>query len=262
MEFVKEYIKTFETEAEYTAFKASSGYNEPNVSYISGDNVVHYNKIDPCKSEIVKTTYEFVDLGLHSGIKWANKNIGARTETDYGQYFQWGDLSGYTAEQISGACQSKSYDWPNYRFSKNGVGGRDDMTKYNLTDGLLRLESSDDTANAILGGNCRMPDNNDFIELFNATTNVWVTNYNGSGVNGRLFTSNTNGNSIFIPGTGLCNGSSFNGVGSSGRYWTRMIFENTNYCDEAYSVYFDSNSTGGGLALYRSYGMTVRPVVS
>ena len=44
---IKEYIKLFNTESEYTSFKASSGYNVPNVSYISGDNVVHYQQYIP-----------------------------------------------------------------------------------------------------------------------------------------------------------------------------------------------------------------------
>ena len=32
--------------------------------------------------------YEYVDLGLPSGLKWAKCNVGAETETDYGDYFQ------------------------------------------------------------------------------------------------------------------------------------------------------------------------------
>ena len=44
MEFGKEYIKVFDTEAEYLAFKASDKYNEPNVTYVKVIDVVHYNK--------------------------------------------------------------------------------------------------------------------------------------------------------------------------------------------------------------------------
>ena len=36
--------------------------------------------------------YEYVDLGLPSGLKWATMNVGATHETDYGYYFQWGDV--------------------------------------------------------------------------------------------------------------------------------------------------------------------------
>ena len=41
------YNIAFNTEADYLAFKASSGYNEPNVSYIIQDNGIHYNKYYP-----------------------------------------------------------------------------------------------------------------------------------------------------------------------------------------------------------------------
>ena len=37
--------------------------------------------------------YEYVDLGLPSGLKWATMNIGAKTETDYGDYFMWGSTT-------------------------------------------------------------------------------------------------------------------------------------------------------------------------
>lgn len=34
----------------------------------------------------------YVDLGLSSGTKWANMNIGATKETDCGLFFQWGGV--------------------------------------------------------------------------------------------------------------------------------------------------------------------------
>ncbi len=39
-----------------------------------------------------------VDLGLPSGTKWANMNVGATSVTGYGTYFAWGETSGYTSE--------------------------------------------------------------------------------------------------------------------------------------------------------------------
>lgn len=35
--------------------------------------------------------YEYVDLGLSSGLKWATVNIGATLPADYGDYFAWGE---------------------------------------------------------------------------------------------------------------------------------------------------------------------------
>ena len=40
--------------------------------------------------------YEYIDLGLPSGLKWAKCNVGAEKETDYGYYFQWGETTPYT----------------------------------------------------------------------------------------------------------------------------------------------------------------------
>ena len=34
--------------------------------------------------------FEYVDLGLPSGTKWARCNVGADKETDCGLYFSWG----------------------------------------------------------------------------------------------------------------------------------------------------------------------------
>ena len=44
-------------------------------------------------SYVMAENIEYVDLGL--SVKWANMNVGAESETDYGLYFQWGDTVGY-----------------------------------------------------------------------------------------------------------------------------------------------------------------------
>ncbi|MGM9816741.1 MAG: hypothetical protein ACI304_06750, partial [Lepagella sp.] len=35
--------------------------------------------------------YEWVDLGL--SVKWATKNVGATSPSDYGDYYAWGETS-------------------------------------------------------------------------------------------------------------------------------------------------------------------------
>ena len=42
----------------------------------------------------IKTVGQAVDLGLPSGTKWANINVGASSETDNGILFIWGDVTG------------------------------------------------------------------------------------------------------------------------------------------------------------------------
>ena len=39
--------------------------------------------------------YESVDLGLPSGTLWARYNVGATSETDYGDLFAWGATDPY-----------------------------------------------------------------------------------------------------------------------------------------------------------------------
>ena len=42
-------------------------------------------------SKIMKHNgFEYVDLSLPSGTKWATCNVGAKNETDFGLYFSWG----------------------------------------------------------------------------------------------------------------------------------------------------------------------------
>ena len=42
----------------------------------------------------IKAAGQAVDLGLPSGTKWANMNVGASSETDNGILFIWGDITG------------------------------------------------------------------------------------------------------------------------------------------------------------------------
>lgn len=37
--------------------------------------------------------HEYVDLGLPSGLKWATCNVGAKSPSDYGSYFAWGEIN-------------------------------------------------------------------------------------------------------------------------------------------------------------------------
>ena len=43
-----------------------------------------------------------VELGLPSGTKWANMNVGAEQPEDYGLYFAWGESVGYGSDTNDG----------------------------------------------------------------------------------------------------------------------------------------------------------------
>ena len=108
-----------------------------------------------------------------------------------------------------------------------------------------------------MGGDWRMPTKAECQELLNGTTNEWVTNYNGTGINGRKFISKTNGNSIFIPAAGFCYDGSVDGVGNYGYVWSSSL--NTSDPGNAWYLYFDS-STCRMLHYDRYEGWSVRGV--
>lgn len=180
------------------------------------------------------TQYEYVDLGLPSGLKWATMNIGAETETDYGDYFMWGSVTPNTADECN---------WASYKYCN---GSCNTLTKYNTstlygenTDNITTLESVDDAASQIIGGDWRMPTKAEFDELLNGTTNEWITNFNGTGVNGRKFTSKTDTSKyIFIPAAGYCNSGSVVNVGYNGYVWSSSLKDE--YPNLAWYLYFNS----------------------
>ena len=194
--------------------------------------------------------YEYVDLGLPSGLKWAKCNVGAENETEYGDYFMWGS----TIPNNETPC-----DWTNDPFN-NGSSNYDETYFNSVKDtvcpnGVLAKEY--DAVSQIMGGDWRMPTKAEIQELIDYTTNEWFTNYNGTGVNGRKFTG-SKGNSIFIPAADFRSGSSFYGREDySGDIWSSSLFPSRPknawylnfFSDDFYVDYAD-----------RNYGLMVRGV--
>ena len=160
--------------------------------------------------------FEYVDLGLPSGTKWATMNVGASKPSDAGLYFQWGDTVGYTAEQVGTGDGQKKFDsdWNDYKWGKSP-----NFTKYTTTGATLDLE--DDAAHVHMGGSWHMPTPDQIQELLNNTTNTWTTQ---DGVNGRLFTSKKDpSKSIFIPAAGFAWDGSVRVSGDYGGVWYAML---------------------------------------
>lgn len=118
--------------------------------------------------------YEYVDLGLPSGTLWATCNVGATSPEQAGLYFAWGETEGCTAGQFPKSPSNTSTD--------------------------LTLE--EDAAHVKMGGDWRMPTKSQLQEMLSFCDATWTDDYNGTGVAGRIFTSKTNGNSMFLPLTG------------------------------------------------------------
>ena len=178
-------------------------------------------------------------------------NVGATSETDYGDYFMWGS----TTPNTNTTC-----NWANAPFN-NGSSDYDEeyftSHKSEWLDDNGNLKPEFDAARAIMGGDWRMPTMNEFQELIDYTTNEWVTNFKGTGVNGRNFTA-SNGNSIFIPAPGRRLNSSFEFRGKNGYIWSSFL--GAGNLALAMDLFFSERSAymGGGR---RYYGYAVRGVL-
>ncbi|MBQ9559034.1 MAG: Ig-like domain-containing protein, partial [Bacteroidaceae bacterium] len=202
------------------------------------------------------TSGEYVDLGLPSGTLWATHNIGATNPEDYGDYFAWGETTGYKDGKTD-------FSWSTYKYCN---GDYDKLTKYcgdsnlgdnGFTDNLTELEFSDDAAYVNWGSEWRIPSVEQFQELINSnyTTTTWTT---VNGVYGRKITSKSNGNSIFLPAAGRRLGTSLSNAGSHGFYWSRTLYASYHpYYARSLSVYSSNILTGYDS---RCSGLPVRPV--
>ena len=132
-------------------------------------------------------------------------------------------------------------------------------SSYGTVDNKTTLEPEDDTATQIMGGDWRMPTATEFQELYDNTTNEWVEDYNGSGVNGMKFTSKTNGKSIFFPASGHANGTGVINRGSYGGYWSSSL--HPSYSRNGLYLYFNSGYIYPQFSSYRYYGFCVRSVL-
>ena len=243
---MKKYLRLFQDHNDYSDFKGTTDFILPNVSHCIEENEVHYNPyIDPYNG------HAYVDLGLPSGTLWATMNFGANSETDYGLYFAWGETQGYAN------ASTKAFSWSDYKWTEDEGST---LTKYNATDGKTVLDLEDDAAHVNWGGDWHMPTKEQCQELFNTTyvTNAWVTDYNGSGVNGRLFTSVSNGNTMFVPAAGYCGDGEVFDIGSYGIVWASALF--SQLVENAWSFGFSSNEAGVYNG-YRFFGQSVRGVV-
>ena len=194
--------------------------------------------------------HDYVDLGLPSGTKWATCNVGATKHEEYGDYFAWGETEPKT-----------TYNWSTYKWCN---GNDNTQTKYNTSseygtvDNKTVLELADDAARANWGGAWRMPTDAEWTELRENCTWTWTSDYNGTGVAGRIVTSNINGNSIFLPATGVRDNDDLYDAGSYGDYRSSSLY--TDNPNDAWSVVFHSDYVD----MYdcdRYYGQAVRPVL-
>ena len=173
--------------------------------------------------------YEYVDLGLPSGLKWAVHNVGASAAEDYGDYYAWGEIE-----------------------TKDSYTQQNSVT-YGMPMEDISGDPQYDVARALWGETWRLPTRDEQKELLDNCTWEWTSQ---NGVNGYLVTG-SNGNSIFLPAAGYKENSSHTEVGEYGYYWSSTPQSNSNL--GAYYLYMSSSSK---LSYYyaRVAGQSVRAV--
>lgn len=192
--------------------------------------------------------HKFIDLGLPSGLLWAETNIGAETAADDGEYFAWGET------------KSKSnYDWSTYKYGRP----ESNFLKYNGYDEKKVLDLEDDAAYIIWGTRCRIPTDAEFEELSESSNCTWTwtrkTNSSGNNIDGYEVTSVKNGNSIFFPASGYRSYKKLNSRYSYGSYWTSAI-DPEGHVEYACHCGLSSNTCSPASSISRFYGYTIRPV--
>ncbi len=184
--------------------------------------------------------YEYVDLNLPSGLKWATCNIGANTPEEYGNTYAWGETK------------------PKAEYTEAN----------SLTNGKLMNDISGnanyDAATANWGGDWRLPRKEEMEELISQCNWIWTTQ---NGVRGYKVVSKTNGKYIFLPAAGYIYGTNRGSEGNIGNYWTSTPESYGDYPQGGASGldYFNDNYASGASSVhmytfYRPGGLKVRPV--
>ena len=231
---------------------AGTMYNFPALSVTGGTNWA-----------VTDASDLYVDLGL--SVKWAKCNLGATNPEDFGDYFAWGEL------------QPKSdYQWSTYLYGSD----YGQLTKYcdnasigkdGYTDDLTVLEQSDDAAYAALGGQFRMPTQEEVYELCTIEyyhpgeyTVTWCdgtdVQYNGTSVKGLMIVRNSTGATLFLPITGSMSGTDwyYNGFGS---YWSSSLYWSNPTTALKLQLRWDSSERSyKRVEAGRANGSSIRPV--
>ena len=175
--------------------------------------------------------YEYVDLGLPSGLKWATHNVGANAPEKYGNYFSWGEISPKNEYNTSSTMGVQMTD-----FSGN--------PQY-------------DAATSNWGDTWRMPTKAEMEELMALCE--W-TSVQKNGVLGVKVTG-PNGNCLFLPAAGHAYGPSIYFIDYGCYCWSSSPYDSSDN-KLAYFLSYDIDTgfyEGIGHS-ERYYGLPIRPV--
>ena len=168
-----------------------------------------------------------VDLGLPSGTLWGDRNIGANSPTDYGDYYVWGKT------QKDTICRSRS----------------------NGTNESIVHDCARDVVTRNLGEKWSLPTADQVKELIENCYCEWVTDH---GISGCRFTSKSNHKEIFFPAAGCIKDSIVRKEKYYGYYWTgESNKEDPSQAKELFFLINDIPRIGNG---YKNFLYSIRGV--
>ena len=193
---------------------------------------VTFEDIAPKALPVGALTPTAVDLGLPSGIKWADVNLGATASDPVGFLVGWGDVS-----SLNVSTNLKWYP------VENPVG---DIT--DTANDIIRSYWGDKTEK------WRMPTDEELQELLDECTWTWNGERGG-------FVVSKNDAEIFLPLTGVRNGETVSNATTMLNYWSGTLNTADNTTAKALSYNSESNAVKPTLTdLKRYMGCALRPV--
>ena len=190
---------------------------------------------------------------------WANRNLGATTASDYGDYYAWAETE-----------TKDDYSWSKYLY----YGGTRKVTKYcsedkadfwggeGKPDGFTTLYAVDDAAYQVCGEGWRTPTEEEWYALKVACNATWAPQ---DGINGLKLTSKSTANSIFLPAGDMRDGITPAYPGSAGKYWTATLGKELNGAfvpDCGTYANITSSGVNPSAFYYRNAGLSIRPCYS
>ena len=179
-----------------------------------------------------------VDLGL--SVLWANENLGANCETDFGSYLAWGETK-----------EKDHYFYDNYEYTEPGGG----QSTVDIGECISGTEY--DMATALWGDGWRLPTADEGKELIEDCVWEWETRKDVLGVK----VTGPSGKSIFLPAEGVTGEVPEEGAECS--YWTGTLSRGIGRTAVSLMCHYDAETGETTLRTfgnYKVFGLLVRPV--
>lgn len=232
--------------------------------------------------------HDYVDLGLPSGTMWATRNVGADKNSDYGEYYAWGEISTksvfsfstctYMDHNMNNWCGFTKYTIADGKYYYYDVKWYDENDKF-IGDNKTELDDSDDVVAVKWEGKWKTPTGAQMKELIDECYWVLTTDYKGSSVSGfvvykaksqsdkgknsvkyttaSVYDIETDAN-IFLPMSGCMSGDERYYLGESGLLWSKSL--STDDSSEAKCLYYSSYGSVSRSEETRRIGFAIRPV--